>query len=91
MAWTVTRYPSVFGNKAVVGLKLTTDAATQNVETGLAKIEWYAQGTFNSMASQTGRYMFINSGAGGTALGGILGCSGFAVGDDVYVTVYGTR
>lgn len=89
MAWTVTRYPTVFGNKRAVGLKLTTDAATQTVETGLSVIEWISLGNFGSMASQSGRYIFINSGAGGTATGGVLGCSGFATGDDIYVTVYG--
>lgn len=89
MAWTVTRYPTVFGNKKVVGLKLTTDAATQTVETGLSVIEWYALGSFNSMASQTGRAVYINSNASGIASMGVLGCSGFAVGDDIYVTVYG--
>lgn len=89
MAWTVTRYPTVFGNKKVVGLKLTADTATQTVETGLSVVEWYSLGTFNSMASQTGRYVFINSNASGVASMGVLGCSGFAAGDDIYVTVYG--
>lgn len=89
MAWTVTRYPSVFGNKRVVGLKLTADAATQTVETGLSVIEWFSLGTYGSMASQTGRYVFINSNAAGVQSNGVLGCSGFAIGDDVYVTVYG--
>lgn len=89
MAWTVTKYPTVFGNKRVVGLKCTADAATQTVETGLSVIEWVSLGTYGSMASQTGRYVFPNSGAGGTAIAGVLGCSGFAIGDDVYITVYG--
>lgn len=89
MAWTVTKYNTVFGDKRVVGLKCTADAATQTVETGLAVIEWFALGTYGSMASQTGRFVFINSGAGGTATLGSLGCSGFAIGDDVYITVYG--
>lgn len=91
MAWTVTRFQSVFGNKAVVGLKLTADAATQTVETGLKNVEWYSLGTFNSMASQTGRYVYINSNTSGVQSFGVIGCSGFAIGDDVYVTVYGTR
>ena len=91
MAWTVTRYPTVFVNKAVVGLKLTADAATQTVETGLKNIEWYTQGGFASMASQTGRYIYINSNASGVQSFGVLGCSGFATGDDIYVTVFGTR
>lgn len=89
MAWTVTRYPSAFGNKRVVGLKCTTDAATQTVETGLKVIEWFSLGTYGSMASQTGRFVFINSSASGIATPGVLGCSGFASGDDFYVTVYG--
>lgn len=89
MAWTVTRYPTVFGNKRAVGLKLTADAATQTVETGLSVIEWMSLGTYGSMASQTGRYVFINSNASGVGSNGVLGCSGFAAGDDIYVTVYG--
>lgn len=89
MAWTVTRYQSVFGNKRVVGLKCTADAATQNVDTGLSVIEWYSIGGFNSMASQTGRYVFANSNATGIATNGQLGCSGFAIGDDIYITVFG--
>ncbi len=89
MAWTVTKYNTVFGNKKVVGLKCTADAATQTVETGLSVIEWFSLGTYASMASQTGRYVFINSNASGVASMGVLGCSGFATGDDFYVTVYG--
>jgi hypothetical protein len=91
MAWTVTRYPSVFGNKAVVGLKLTADAATQTIETGLKNIEWFTAGTYASMASQTGRFVYINSNASGVQSVGVIGCSGFAVGDDIYITVFGTR
>ena len=89
MAWTVTRYKTVFGDKRAVGLKLTADAATQTVETGLSVIEWFTAGTYASMASQTGRYIFINSNASGVQSNGVLGCSGFAVGDDIYVTVFG--
>ena len=89
MAWTVTRYKTVFGDKRAVGLKCVCDAATQNVETGLSVIEWMTLGTYGSMASQTGRYVFINSNATGIATPGTLGCSGFAIGDEFYATVYG--
>ena len=89
MAYTVTRYATVFGNKKVVGMKITADAATQTVETGLSVIEWYSLGTFVSMASQTGRAVYINSNSSGIASNGVLGISGFAIGDDFYVTVYG--
>lgn len=89
MAWTVTRYQTVFGNKKVVGLKLTADAATQTVETGLSVVEWVSVNPYASMASQTGRKVYANSNASGVASMGVLGCSGFAVGDDIDVTVYG--
>jgi hypothetical protein len=89
MAWTVTRYKTVFGNKQVVGLAMTADNATMTVETGLSVIEWITINPFASMASTTGRKIYINSNASGVASMGVLGCSGFAVGDDLHVTVYG--
>lgn len=89
MAYTVVRYPTVFGNKRAVGLKITADNATQTVETGLDVIEWITINPFASMASTTGRKIYINSNASGVQSMGVLGCSGFAIGDDFYVTVYG--
>lgn len=88
MAWTVTRHQSVFGNKRVVGLKLTADTATQTVETGLSVIDWHSVG-FGSMSTIVGVTVFINSNASGVQSNGVLGCSGFTSGDDIYVTVYG--
>lgn len=88
MAWTVTRNPSVFGNKRIVGMKLTADAATQTVETGLSVIEWYSIGHLSSMASAAPK-VHINSNASGVQSMGVLGCSGFASGDDLYITVFG--
>lgn len=87
MAWTTTRYKTVFGDKRVVGLKLTADTATQTVETGLSVIEWYNLG-YGSMTTQ-GVNVYINSNASGVASMGVLGCSGFTSGDDIYITVYG--
>lgn len=90
MAYTVTRSKTVFGNKGVVLLKMTADAATQTVETGLKKIEHISLG-YGSMSTLVGPKIFINSNASGVQSNGVLGCSGLAIGDDVYVTVYGTR
>lgn len=90
MAWTVTRYKSVFGNKAIVGLKLTADAATQTVETGLKLIEWFAEGRA-SLTTHVGLNIAINSNASGVNSNGVLGLSGFASGDVLYITVYGRR
>jgi hypothetical protein len=88
MAWTVTRYPSVFGNKKTAIIKMTADAATQTVETGLKVIEGYNLG-YGSMSTLVGPKVFINSNASGVESMGVLGCSGFTSGDDLYVTVYG--
>ena len=87
MAYTVTRYASVFGNKRAVGLKVTADAATQTVQTGLGVIEWYSIG-YGSMSSN-GIKVAINSNASGVAEFGSVGVTGCTTGDDFYLTVYG--
>lgn len=87
MAFTVTRTPTVFGNKKVDILKLTADAATQTVSTTLGVIEGYSIG-YGSMSSQ-GIKVYINSNASGVATKGSIGISGCSSGDDFYLTVYG--
>lgn len=87
MAYTVTKIPTTFGNKKVAMIKLVADAATQTVETGLGVIEAHSVG-YGSMATQ-GVKVFINSNASGVQSFGVLGCSGFASGDEMYVTVFG--
>ena len=89
MAWTVTRYQlGGVGNQRCIGLKLSADAATQNVETGLAYINFFTLGAV-SMATNSLVKIAVNSNAAGTVSNGTLGCSGFASGDDFFVTVYG--
>lgn len=88
MAWTVTREHTVLGNKRVVGLKLSADAATQTVESGLSIIDWFSMG-ISSMTTNASFKVAINSNASGVASNGVLGCSGFTNGDVVYVTVFG--
>lgn len=87
MAWTVTKYQTVFGDKRAVGMKLVANTSTQTVETGLSVIEWYSIGR-GSMTSAAPA-IFINSNASGVASMGVLGCSGFTSGDEIYITVYG--
>ena len=88
MAWTVSREHSVFGNKRAVLVKCTADAATQTVETGLSVIDGVGLG-YGSMSTIVGPKVYINSNASGVQSNGVLGCSGFTIGDDVYITVYG--
>ena len=87
MAFTVTKFPTVFGNKRAVGLKITADAATQTIETGLKVIEWYslAPSSMNSANFKTA----INSNASGVQSNGVFAVTGLTSGDLLYVTVYG--
>lgn len=87
MAFTVTKYNTVFGNKKVVGLKVVADAASDTIETGLQNIEWYSVGiaSMNSTAIR----LRPNATAGSVAAAGDLGVSGCTGGDEFYVTVYG--
>ena len=87
MAWTVTKTPSVFGNKRVVGIKITTDSATSIVETGLSVIEWMNTG-FSSMNSSNIK-IAVNSSTSGTQAFGVLGITGCTSGDAFFVNVYG--
>jgi hypothetical protein len=89
MAWTITRLVNtVFGNDRVVMLKVSTDAATQTVETGLSYI--YGVSLAPVSMSTLGSFTIQpNSGASGVKKLGYIGCSGFAATDTFYLTVYG--
>lgn len=87
MAYTVVNTPTTFGNKKVRLLKITADAATQTVETGLGFIEHFSVG-WSSMATQAIKTS-INSNASGVQSFGVLGLTGCASGDEMYITVYG--
>ncbi len=89
MAWTVTKTPTVFGNKAAVILNITTDSAEASVDTGLKNIEGRVEG-YTSMSAIT-YTIWDNKGSTATAIGGMLGCSGFTSGDQFCVVVFGTR
>ena len=79
MAYTVTKELSVFGNKRAVMLKITADAATQTVATGLKVVDSVVMSP--SSLSTAAIKIYKNTGAGGTATAGSLGISGCANGD----------
>ena len=87
MAYTVTRQKTAFGNKRIVLLKISADAATQTVETGLKRID-HINWCPNSMSTY-GVKVAINSNASGVQSMGVLGCTGFTTGDVMFATVYG--
>lgn len=87
MAWTVSKTPTVFGNKRAVIMRCTADAATQAVETGLAVVEGFSLGLV-SMNSANPKIK-INVDASGAAANGKVACTGFTSGDDLFITVFG--
>jgi hypothetical protein len=87
MAYTVSRKQSVFGDCRVVHLDITADAATQTIETGLSQV--YAHSVGQQSCSTAGIKIYANSNASGVQSMGVLGLSGLASGDELYVTVYG--
>lgn len=89
MAYTVTKMPTVFGNKRAVLLNVTADAAEGNIATGLKMIEAVVIGQFKSMATG-GAQIRKNVDSSGTAANGTLGCSGFSANAEVDIVVFGT-
>ena len=87
MAYTVTKYPVNIGNKRAVGMKITADAATQTIETGLKTVEWVNVGLTSMNSSNI--HLAINSNASGVQSMGVLAVTGCTSGDLFYVTVYG--
>lgn len=90
MAWTVVYDKTVMGNKAVVGMQITTDSAEATILTGLKKVDYFTMGVV-SMTTIANYKIARNSGSTSTAIGGALGCSGFTSGDIVNIVVFGTR
>jgi 3-dehydroquinate synthase class II len=90
MAYTVARHKTVFGDKAVVGITLDADAATQTIETGLKKIDFHSV-SYVSMSTIVGVKVAVNSNASGVQSYGVIAVSGAASGDRLCVTVFGTR
>lgn len=87
MAFTITRYPSDFGNKKVTLLDITADASTQTVDCGYVAIECINTGYASMNSSNI--HIAVNSNASGVQSMGVLGISGCTSGDRFFVTVYG--
>lgn len=88
MAFTVTRYHTVFGNKRAVLMNITADGAEATIQTGLNVIEAVTIGQFRSMATG-GATILKNLTSTATAANGSLGLSGFSANAEIDVVVYG--
>lgn len=89
MAYTVSNIAnSVFGNKNVKFLRVTTDAATGVVPTGFSIVETLLGLAPQSMGT-AGIKIKLNEGVASTATVGSLGITGCATGDVFFLTVVG--
>ena len=86
MAYTITRTISAFGNQRVAMLKITADAQTQTVDTGLKYINAFMVGNSSGCS---GWKIWANSGAVGTSTGGVLGISAATSGDECFIVCFG--
>lgn len=97
MAFTVSSNANtVFGDKRVVLLRVTADAATQTVETGLKNISWAMAltvsttvGTTLSAGIAADWRVYYNSNASGVQSMGVLGISNAVSGDTKDIVVFG--
>ncbi len=89
MAYTVTRDKTVFGNKAVVGLTVIADGATEAIATGLKNIDYFSYGPASMNSSNI--HISKNEGVTSTSIAGTLGITGCTAGDEFCIVVYGTR
>ena len=79
---------TVWGDQRVFQIKVTADAASGTVATGLSNINGFSIGPVT--CTTTGFRSRENALADGTASLGTVGFSGAASGDVFYLTVYGT-
>ena len=87
MAFTVTKYHTNMGNKRVVGMDITADAATQTIETGLKVVEYIAAD--RASCATAAFKIAINSNASGVQSMGVVAVTGVASGDRMFIVAYG--
>lgn len=88
MAFTVSVENSVFGNKNVKLLKITTDGAEGNVSSGFQVIDHMVGHKPISMATAN-PYIQANKNSSGTAANGTIGISGCSSGAEFHLLVFG--
>lgn len=89
MAFTVSNIAnSVWGNKNIRLLRVTTDGAEAVISSGFQVIEGLI-GVSNELCADAVYCLKINKGSTGTAANGSIGISGTATGDIFFITVMG--
>ncbi len=78
---------TVFGNERVLGIRVTADAASGAIDTGLSVIDFVSVAHQSCTTAGFRTIMNVNSGL--TANNGSLAISGAVSGDVILLTVYG--
>jgi len=86
MAYTISRQMSDMGDQRVAILKITADAATQTVYTGMGHVNAFMVGNSSGCS---GWKIWANSNASGVATEGVIGISGATSGDQCFIIVFG--
>lgn len=89
MAFTVAREMTALGNKKVAILKVTSDAAEGNIESGLKYIDAITYALISCSTGTALPHLSPNSNSTGVAANGTLGVSGLTSGDSFHVVCYG--
>lgn len=78
---------TVFGDKRVAVISCTIDAASANIDTGLARVDWHSIGVISMTTA--GVTFKKNIGSGATARAGFINVNSAVSGDVFVLTVYG--
>lgn len=87
MAFTVSTSHTVFGNKRVVGAKVTADAASDTIDVGLGTIDFISYAPLSMTTALI--VLRPNATAANSSSLGKIGISGVASGDAFYIVAYG--
>lgn len=90
MAFTVTTvYKDVKGSERCHTLKVTADAASDTIKTGLSVLTAFSLGVQSMATAVPPPRIRINETAAGTSTMGSIGISGMTSGDVIYITAFG--
>ena len=89
MAWTVSTEKSVFGNKVVALMEVTSDSTEANLAPGLAYVTHYTIGIKSCSTGTALPHVALNKNSSGTVANGTIGISGVTSGDSLFIVAYG--
>lgn len=87
MAFTISKEPTILGNKRVMLITCSVDSPSGNVDTGLSIVDGYS---FSPVSMATaGIKIARNVGSGATSRPGFININSAVTGDSFFLVVYG--